>query len=89
MVKKASSISSFKTTKKKVKPASGRPKKFSVTKETPIISTLRSFGIYVVDVKKAEMLFEKIYQEAKTSGEPISIVAKRYREKVNKLKEKK
>lgn len=76
----------FKTSKKKVKPISGRPKKLSTIKETPEMSTLRSFGIYINDAKKAEVLFAVICQEAKKSGESISIVAKRYRENIKKNK---
>ncbi|MDD4050118.1 MAG: hypothetical protein PHX47_03885 [Candidatus ainarchaeum sp.] len=45
-----------------------------------------SFGIYVSNPKKAEMLLEEIFKEAKISGESISLVAKRFRNKLKNFK---
>ena len=84
-------INVFKTTNRKVKISKhSKDIKLKVGKETPEISTLKTFGININNKKLAIKVLEQIYKDAKSSGKLISIIAKEYREKIkNKILENK
>ncbi len=75
-----------KVVKEAVPVSEQKVKKVKPGKITAEISTLMSFGIYVNNPKKAEMLLAEIFKEAKISGESISLVAKRFRNKLKNFK---
>jgi len=76
-----------KTTNPKIKASKHfKDRKIKLGKETPEISTLRTFGININNKEIAIKVLEQIYREAKSSGKLISIIAKEYREKINKKK---
>jgi len=76
-----------KTTNPKVKVSKhSKDIKIKQGKETPEISTLRTFGININNKALAIKVLEQIYKDAKSSGKLISIVAKEYRDKIKKKK---
>jgi hypothetical protein len=77
----------FKTTNRKIKISKhSKEVKLKVGKETPEISTLKTFGININNKELAIKVLEKIYNDAKFNGELISIVAKKYRQKIKNKK---
>lgn len=63
----------------------GKGKKFnSILKASNEQATLRTFGIRNISKEEANKLFNKIFEESKKTGQPISLVAKEYAKKYAK-----